>query len=75
MDKKQKDELIELISNTEDEVLLNQVKAILEGNQILIWDELNPALKESIQRGLDQSLRNEVTPHAKVMTHLRSQLK
>lgn len=75
MDKDGKKEIIELISKIEDDVLLNQVKAILEGSQIELWDELTPALKESIQRGINQSTQNEVTPHHEVMSSYRKPAK
>lgn len=75
MNKQEKNELIDLISKTDDDILLNQIRAILEGTQIVLWDELNPALKLSIQRGLDQSIRNDVKPHSEVIAHLRKQFK
>jgi hypothetical protein len=45
MNQQEKSELIDLISKTDDAILLNQIRAILEGTQIVLWNELNPALK------------------------------
>ncbi len=67
-------ELIERLVLTEDELLLKQVEAILEGSGIEFWDDLNPKLKESINRGLEQSRQGLGTPHEEVMKEFRSRL-
>lgn len=66
--------LIEMLSTTEDELLLNQIKAILEGSNVSIWDDLNPRLKESIDRGLEQSKRGLGVAHDEVMKDFRARL-
>ena len=63
--------LIEKIVNTENETLLNQVKHLLEEEEVESWGNLDPALKASINRGLAQSDRGEGIPHKKVMSRLR----
>lgn len=68
-------ELIEKLVKTDDELLLEQVGAILEGNTLQVWDELNPKLKEALNRGLDQSKKGLGTPHAEVMKEARARLK
>lgn len=55
MNAKEKSELIEKLVKSNDEDLLSQIKAILDGSQHQLWDEMNPILKASIQRGVDQS--------------------
>ena len=68
-------ELIEKLVITDDELLLEQIGAILEGNTLQVWDELNPKLKEALNRGLDQSKKGLGTPHAEVMKEARVRLK
>lgn len=75
MDKIQKNELLETLASTEDDFILLQVKAILEGAEVSIWDELNPQLKSSIQRGLLQSKQGVGSPHNEVMSEFRERLK
>lgn len=67
-------ELIEKLAVTDDELLLDQVKAILEGTEVLIWDDLNPQLKESLARGLDQSRKGLGVEHEKAMKSFRARL-
>jgi predicted transcriptional regulator len=61
--------------NTDDELLLEQVHALLEGNAIEVWDELNPKLKDALNRGLEQSKKGKGTPHDEVMKEIRARLK
>ena len=67
--------LIEKLVKTDDELLLEQVRALLEGNSIQVWDDLNPKLKEALNRGLEQSKKGLGTPHNKVMKEVRARLK
>lgn len=71
MDLISKYDLIEKIVNTENEILLHQVKHLLEEQEVESWANLNPALKASIKRGLAQSEKGEATAHKKVMNRLR----
>lgn len=71
MNAKEKSELIEKLTKSNDEDLLSQIKAILDGNQRQLWDELNPILKASIQRGVDQSNQRIGMVHEEVMKEYR----
>lgn len=68
-------ELIEKLVNTDDELLLEQVGALLEGNSLQIWDELNPKLKEAINRAMEQSKKGQGIPHATAMKEARARIK
>jgi exoribonuclease R len=70
-----KHELIEKLVKTDDKLLLEQVGALLEGNSLQAWDELNPKLKEALNRALEQSRNGQGTPHAAVMKEARARLK
>ena len=68
-------ELIEKLVMADDELLLDQVHALLEGSAIQVWDDLNPKLKEALNRGLEQSKKGQGTPHAEVIKKVRARLK
>lgn len=72
MDTKEKYIIIEKVVRTEDEAVLNQIKEILEFNEEEFWKDINPALKASLQRGIDQSNRQEGIPHEEVMNTLKT---
>lgn len=75
MNTKEKYELIEKLVLTKDDNLLLQVKSIIEGNELSLWDEMNPKLKASIQRGLDQSHKGMGVVHEEAMKEYRKKLK
>ena len=75
MTHQKKYELIEKLVHTEDELLLNQVKAILDGSDIDLWSNLNPKLQASIKRGLEQSKQGLGMVHEDVMNEYRARLK
>jgi predicted transcriptional regulator len=73
MDAKEKNALVKKLLDTEDDTILDQVKALLEDDEDKdFWDELPEHVKESIQRGKEQAERSEVRPHEKVMAEIRS---
>ncbi len=72
MDAKEKYTIIEKVVQTKDEAVLNQIKEILEFNEETFWKEINPVLKASLQRGLDQSNREEGIPHEEVLNTLKN---
>ncbi len=72
---KEKYELIEKLVLSKDENLLLQIKSIIEGNELKLWDEMNPKLKASIQRGLDQSRKGMGIVHEEAMKEYRKKLK
>ena len=71
MDLLSKYDLIEKIVKTDNEVLLNQVKHLLEEEETQSWASLSPALKASIKRGLEEADKGLVTPHNEVMKRLK----
>jgi len=75
MNTKEKYQLIEKLVLSKDDNLLLQVKSIIEGNELKLWDEMNPKLKASIQRGLDQSHKGMGIVHEEVMKEYRKKLK
>ncbi|MBI1768534.1 MAG: hypothetical protein HYR67_09180 [Bacteroidetes bacterium] len=75
MTDEKKYELIEKLVHTEDELLLNQVKAILDGSDIDLWNDLNPKLKASINRALDQSKKGIGMVHEDIMNEYRARFK
>jgi hypothetical protein len=75
MNSKEKYQLIEKLVLSKDNNLLLQVKRIIEGNELKLWDEMNPNLKASIQRGLDQSHKSMGVVHEEAMKEYRKKLK
>ena len=71
MDLISKYDLIEKIVRTDDQIILNQVKHLLEEEETQSWGTLNPALKKSIEKGLAQSRKGEVKPHSKIIKEIR----
>jgi predicted transcriptional regulator len=71
MDIQTKYKLIEKIMQTENDLLLSQVKAILDEGEKDLWEELGPELKESIKRGLSESQQGKGRPHEEVMAEIR----
>lgn len=63
MDAKLKYQLIEKIVRTDDEALLQQVKALLESASGDWWENTGVAERESIERGIQQADRGEVISH------------
>jgi hypothetical protein len=75
MNTKEKYELIEKLVLSKDENLLLQIKSIIEGTELKLWDEMNPKLKASIQRGLDQSHKGMGIVHEEAIREYRKKLK
>lgn len=71
MDLISKYDLIERIVNTEDESLLQQIKHLLESEESESWEDLDPALKASITRGVRQADKGLGKPHSAVIKQLR----
>ncbi len=71
IDSKEKYTIIEKVVRTEDEAVLNQIKEILEFNEGNFWENINPDLKSSLERGLDQSNRKLGIPHEEVVAVLK----
>jgi hypothetical protein len=73
MDIKEKNALVKKLLDTEDEVILDQVKALLEDDEEKdFWDELPEHVKASIQQAKAELERGEGIPHEKVMAEIKS---
>lgn len=57
MNTKEKYTIIEKVVRTEDEAVLNQIKEILDFSEEKFWKDINPSLKASLERGIEQSNR------------------
>lgn len=71
MDLISKYDLIEKIVQTTDETILWQVKHLLDEGEADSWEDFDPRLKASLERGLAQADNNEVIPHNKVMAQIK----
>lgn len=71
MDLISKYDLIEKIVRTESEEVLHQVKHLLEEQKTESWENLDPALKASFNRGLKQVASSKGAPHEIAMQRLR----
>ena len=63
--------VIEILLKTQNEVIIDQVKAILEDNQQNRWDELPEHVKNAIGKADEQIERGEVKPHDEVMANFK----
>jgi hypothetical protein len=71
MDLISKYDLIEKIVQTDNEQVLQQVKNLLEEEGAPSWEDLDPALKASLHRGIVQSDKKQGIPHAKAMADFK----
>jgi hypothetical protein len=63
--------VIEILLKTQDEAIIDQVKAILQDDQTEHWDELPAHVKKAIEIADLQIERGEVKPHEEVMTSFK----
>jgi len=75
MKTQEKYELIEKLVLSKDKNLLLQIKELIESSELKLWDEINPKLKASINRGLDQSQKRIGMVHEEAMKEYRKKLK
>jgi hypothetical protein len=75
MNTQEKYQLIEKLVLSKDENLLLQIKELIESSELKLWDEINPKLKASIHRGLDQSQKGIGMVHEEAMKEYRKKLK
>jgi len=75
MNTKEKYELIEKLVLSKDENLLLQIKELIESSELKLWDEINPKLKASLHKGLDQSQKGIGMFHEEAMKEYRKKLK
>ena len=72
IDSKEKYTIIEKVVRTDDQAVLNQIKEILEFSEENFWKDINPALKASLKRGIDQSERQEGIPNDEAVNALKN---
>ena len=70
MDSTLKYQLIEKIVQTNDESLLQEIKALLESASGDWWEKTSQVERESIERGIQQADPGEVTPHEQAWSQL-----
>ena len=63
--------VIEKLLQTQEEAIIDQIKAILEDNEKDSWDELPDYVRQSIERSDEQIKRGEIKPHQDVMLGFR----
>lgn len=71
MDLISKYDIIEKIVTTNNETVLHQIKHLLDEQEIENWNDLSADLKKSIQKGIVQAKKGELTPHNKVIKEMR----
>lgn len=64
--------LLEKLIQLNDDVILDQVKAILGESNNDFWDELDSRTKTSIERGKTQSRNGETRPNETVMNEMKA---
>ncbi|MGB3777249.1 MAG: hypothetical protein WA960_02745 [Tunicatimonas sp.] len=64
--------IVEKIINSEDEVLLKEINALLDTEDAGLWDQLPAATKASVLRGLDDAQQGRTRPHQEVMNDIKS---
>jgi predicted transcriptional regulator len=68
-------ELASKLLNTKDKELINYLKAIFSTQPKDWWEELPPAIQDSVIRGLKQAEKGETIAHDKVMKKYAKWLK
>jgi hypothetical protein len=72
MDISTKYKIVEKIINSEDELLLGEIKDLLEVSEKDFWNGLSESTKNSINRGLDESRRGLTRPHDEVISETKN---
>ena len=57
MDTNTKYTIIDKVVRMEDDAILNQIKEPLDFNEQDFWKDINPSLKASLERGIEQSIK------------------
>ena len=57
MDTNTKYTIIDKVVRMEDDAILNQIKEPLDFNEQAFWKDINPSLKASLERGIEQSIK------------------
>lgn len=70
----EKIELVRRLLDTEDEVLIQEVKAVFESHENDFWEELPLHVKEGIERSRKQAEQGLLSPHDVVMQKYKKYL-
>lgn len=69
--KAEKIALAKRVLDTDDETILKNVKAVLDGLDVDWWDDLPEEAKASVERGLQESDKGELFMHEEVMKNYK----
>ncbi len=69
--KEEKIALAKRVLDTDNESILKNLKAVLDGLDVDWWDDLTYEAKASIERGLKESDRGELFMHDEVMKNYK----
>lgn len=72
MENKEKNALIKKLIDTDEDAILDQVKAILGVNNQDFWDELPKHIKLSVEQAKQELKSDTGIPHDKVMSEIKS---
>ena len=72
MDVATKYKIVEKIINSEDELLLGEIKDLLAVSEKDFWNGLNESTKNSINRGLEDSKKGLTKPHDEVISEIKN---
>jgi len=67
----EKIELLKLILETEDEAVIQEIKSVFKKQESDFWDNLPDAVRESINRGLEDIEANRIQKHEQVIQELK----
>ena len=73
MDVATKYKIVEKIINSEDELLLGEIKNLLGVSGKDFWNSLSETTKNSINRGLEDSKKGLTRPHDDVISEMKKQ--
>ncbi len=68
----EKIELLKLILKTEDEAIIQELKAVFKKQKPDFWEELPDHVKASINRGLEDVAAGHVHKHEDVMREIKT---
>jgi len=70
----EKIELAKRLLDTNDEALLQEVKAVFESHEKDFWDDLPQYVKDGVERAKKQADQGLLTPHDEVMNKYKKYL-
>jgi len=71
MEKPEKDALVQKLINTQDDAILDQVKAILSDDKDF-WDDLPEHVKEGVNKAKEELKQGKGIPNEKVMADIKA---